>query len=625
MSLSSEPETPSPKTREYGDPQHNIIVGDVSGDTSHSTASSGEHSTGEANLDRNLAMPSSSSQDYDEATQIANVESSKYIVNRLKDIYRGHVVDAERRYHLHFNFRLPTDGDIRDSEFDAAPMVLLIGQYSTGKIMELIQCIFQTTFISHLLGESFPGMHIGPEPTTDKFMALFHSGEGKNQGASDLSTAKFEKKFHQKNSNEDGTTSLRCTVETDGMASDRGKLIKGNTLTVTPNLPFSSLSQFGGAFLNHFVGSSTSSPLLKRLIFVDTPGVLSGEKQRINRTYDFGQVCKWFADRADLILLLFDAHKLDISDELQDVIDTIRPHNDDKIRCVLNKADAVTREQLVRVYGSLMWSMGKIFDSPEVIRVYTGSYWNGPLLNDDFANMFERDEQLLVRELIDLPRCVAERKVNQMVNRIRLVKVHVCILGTLRNMTPRFFGKSTSREQILNDLEAIMEKVRMQYDLSKGDMPRTNEFKRCLEHFLDFSVFPPINNELIHLLDRLIEEDIPKIVSDANVVIDRFQIRQKNHANNETKTLPRSHKKTSKESEISTTIIYVTLFFAILVFATYVMKNDWKALQSSHSFSKLQDACLQLLEQIIYAIGIVRGRLLSTFTMTKDVLFRNAK
>ena len=55
-------------------------------------------------------------------------------------------------------------------------------------------------------------------------------------------------------------------------------------------------------------------------------------------------------------MLLFDAHKLDISDEFKSVIDTIRQHNDDKIRCVLNKADSVTREQLVRVYGSLMWS-----------------------------------------------------------------------------------------------------------------------------------------------------------------------------------------------------------------------------------------------------------------------------
>jgi len=431
----------------------------------------------------------------------ADDAGSKYIVAKLKELYRCHVVDAERRYNLHFNFALPTDGEIKDSEFDANPLVLLIGQYSTGK----------TTFLNHLLQQDFPGMHIGPEPTTDKFTALFHNGQS---GGGDSNDRKLSNSgFQKKKANDDAVS-----VVTDDIRAS-GRLLKGNTLTVTPNLPFSSLSQFGSAFLNHFVGSSASSPLLERLTFIDTPGVLSGEKQRINRTYDFGNVAKWFADRSDLILLLFDAHKLDISDEFKSVIDTIRQHNDDKIRCVLNKADSVTREQLVRVYGSLMWSMGKIFDSPEVVRVYTGSFWNGALINSDFAKMFDKDEKLLVRELMDLPRCASERKVNQMVNRIRLVKVHVCILGTIRRLTPRFFGKKSSREEILNDIETIMDDVRIQYDLSQGDMPNPNEFRECLEKFSDFSVFPKTDLALVKKLDFLLDTAIPDIVNNAEIVV----------------------------------------------------------------------------------------------------------
>mmetsp|Transcript_23392 Transcript_23392/g.48917 ORF Transcript_23392/g.48917 Transcript_23392/m.48917 type:complete len:172 (-) Transcript_23392:29-544(-) len=171
-----------------------------------------------------------------------------------------------------------------------------------------------------------------------------------------------------------------------------------------------------------------------------------------------------------------------------------------------------------------------------------------------------------------------------------------------------------------------MEKVRMKYDLSKGDMPRTNEFKRCLEHFLDFSVFPPINNELIQCLDRLIQEDIPKIVGGADVVTDRFEILgkasiQRGNANDKSEKMSQSCNDIANKAKISTTIKYVTVLFIMVLFAVGVIKNDWTALQSSYSFSEFHDVSLQLLEQVMHAIKVALGGFMSTLTVLKDTLF----
>jgi len=59
---------------------------------------------------------------------------------------------------------------------------------------------------------------------------------------------------------------------------------------VDPKTPFKPLSKFGNAFLNRFQCSVTRSPVLETVTLVDTPGILAGEKQRIDRGYDFTEV-----------------------------------------------------------------------------------------------------------------------------------------------------------------------------------------------------------------------------------------------------------------------------------------------------------------------------------------------
>lgn len=292
------------------------------------------------------------------------------VVDGLKKLYKTKLRPLEEHY-LFNDFHSPL---MSDADFTAKPMVLLVGQYSTGK----------TTFIKYLLEQDFPGLRIGPEPTTDSFIAVMHG--------------------------------------------EHDQVIPGNALIVDPFKQFQSLGVFGNAFLNRLYCSECPNKVLESITIIDTPGILSGEKQSVSRGYDFTGVLKWFAERVDRIILLFDAHKLDISDEFQRSIDVLREY-DEKIRIVLNKADMVTTQQLMRVYGALMWSLGKVVNTPEVSRVYIGSFWDQPLQNDENRRLFEAEAQDLFADVQSLPRNAALRKLNDFIKRARLAKVKSVLIS----------------------------------------------------------------------------------------------------------------------------------------------------------------------------------------------------
>ena len=81
----------------------------------------------------------------------------------------------------------------------------------------------------------------------------------------------------------------------------------------------------------------------------------------------------------------------------------------------------------MRVYGALMWSLGKVISTPEVVRVYIGSFWDQPFLHSENRALFEAESADLFEDLQSLPRNAALRKLNDLIKRARLAKVNVII------------------------------------------------------------------------------------------------------------------------------------------------------------------------------------------------------
>ena len=163
----------------------------------------------------------------------------------------------------------------------------------------------------------------------------------------------------------------------------------------------------------------------------------------------------------------------------------------------------------------------KAFPTPEVVRVYTGSYWDEPLQHTSFENMFNIDESWLLDELMRLPSVSAERKVNAIVKRIRLVKVHLCILGYLKqkmSSLSRVIGVGNYRNQrkrqyLIDHLDEVFTLVRNHFHLPEGDMPNIDEFRVKLEtKFPDFTVFPTLNQHDLGSLDKILLKELPNIM-----------------------------------------------------------------------------------------------------------------
>jgi hypothetical protein len=166
----------------------------------------------------------------------------------------------------------------------------------------------------------------------------------------------------------------------------------------------------------------------------------------------------------------------------------------------------------MRVYGALMWSLGKILYTPEVARVYIGSFWDQPLQNELNRRLFEDEEQDLYRDIQSLPRNSALRKLNDLIKRARLAKAHAYIISFLHDEMPMMFGKDAKKSDLILNLDDIYSKLVNKYQISPGDFPELRNMKKQLVAY-DFTSFSSLKPKLLEAVDKMLANDIARLMT----------------------------------------------------------------------------------------------------------------
>jgi GTPase SAR1 family protein len=204
----------------------------------------------------------------------------------------------------------PSEAALKDT-----PMILMLGNHSSGK----------SSFINHFVAEEIQQTGMAP---TDEDFTIIRYGQ---------------------------------------VAKER----PGNSLVSNPELGYEGLNQFGPRFLSHLKMKTVCNDRLTKVSLVDTPGMIDSADSQAHRGFDFQGVVRWFAERADLIMLFFDPERPGTTAEtLQIYTESLRDF-DHKLLVVMNKVDQFRKlSDFARCYGTLCWNLGKVMRTKDLPQIY---------------------------------------------------------------------------------------------------------------------------------------------------------------------------------------------------------------------------------------------------------------
>lgn len=270
------------------------------------------------------------------------------------------------------------------SETSGLPMVLFLGNHSSGK----------SSFINWLVGEEL--QRTGIAPIDDGFTIITH-------GAEDA-------------------------------------VLDGAAVVTNPTFPWGDLSRFGPTLLNHLKLRLRPQKALEGIALVDSPGMIDAADAKVTRGYNFTGVVRWYAERADVILLLFDPDKPGTTGETLSVLTESLSGLEHKLLIIFNKVDRFdTMRDYARAYGALCWNLSKAIprkDLPHIFNTYlptpeAGHHKGVPL--DDFDKQREEVRQEVRRAPF--------RRVDNIISRLyqhaRRMRMHVLVLDRLARLRRR--------------------------------------------------------------------------------------------------------------------------------------------------------------------------------------------
>lgn len=77
---------------------------------------------------------------------------------------------------------------------------------------------------------------------------------------------------------------------------------------------------------------------------------------------------------------------------------------------------------------------------------------------------------------------------------------------------PTVFGKDTKKKELIKNLGQIYDQIQREQQISPGDFPDLKKMQENLSHH-DFTKFNPIKPRLLEVVDKMLSEDIAKLMA----------------------------------------------------------------------------------------------------------------